>query len=291
MAWQQVDKDNWFKQQEIKRSYQDEVVRKIQDLKSDFEVIQYGALSLNPARYPLYLIRSKNFDSAKQTALITGGVHGYETSGVHGALSFLKGAAKAYENSFNFVCAPCISPWAYETINRWNNKAVDPNRSFRENSPAEECELFIKATAGLDPIVHFDLHETTDTDNSIFRPALEKRDGITIPFSPIPDGFYLVGDTNNPQPAFQKAMIEAVEKVTHIALPDDKGQMLGDKVEQHGVINYPVKKLFLCAGTFNPTYVTTTEVYPDSPKANDQICIEAQIAAIKGGLDYIIKRH
>lgn len=287
MAWQQADKDNWFKQQEIKRSYQDEVVSKIQQLKSDFDVTQYGALSLNPERYPLFLIRSKNFDANKKTVVITGGVHGYETSGVHGALGFLKDVAKSYEDTFNFVCAPCISPWAYETINRWNNKAIDPNRSFRENSPAEECEFFMKATVGLDPIVHFDLHETTDTDNSIFRPALEKRDGITIPFSPIPDGFYLVGDTNNPQPAFQKAMIEAVEKVTHIALPDDKGQMLGDKVEQHGVINYPVKKLFLCAGTFNPKYVTTTEVYPDSPKANDQICIEAQIAAIKSGLDYI----
>lgn len=287
MAWQQADKDNWFKQQEIKRSYQDEVVTKILELKSDFEVIQYGSLSLDPARYPLFLIRSKNFHSTKPTVLITGGVHGYETSGVHGALGFLKDAAKFYENTFSFVCAPCISPWAYETINRWNHKAIDPNRSFRENSPAEECELFIKATAGLNPIVHFDLHETTDTDNSIFRPALEQRDGITIPFSPIPDGFYLVGDTNNPQPAFQKAMIDAVEKVTHIALPDDKGQMLGDKVEQHGVINYPVKKLFLCAGTFNPKYVTTTEVYPDSPKANDQICIDAQIAAIKGGLEYI----
>lgn len=291
MAWQQAEKENWYKQQDIKRSYQDEVVRKIQDLKSDFEVIQYGALSLNPERYPLFLMRSKNFASSKKTVVITGGVHGYETSGVHGALGFLKTAAKSYENVFNFVCAPCISPWAYETINRWNPKAVDPNRSFRENSPAEECELFLKATAGLNPLVHIDLHETTDTDNSIFRPALEQRDGITIPFSPIPDGFYLVGDADNPQPEFQKAMIDAVRKVTHIALPDERGLLLGDKVEQEGVINYPVKKLFLCAGAFNPQYCTTTEVYPDSPKANDQICIEAQIAAIKAGLDFVHNKN
>ena len=286
IVWQQADKDNWFQQQDIKRSYQDDVVRKIHELKSDFEVIQYGALSLNPERYPLLLIRTKNFDTSKKTVLITGGVHGYETSGVQGALAFLKTAAKAYQSSFNIVCAPCISPWAYETINRWNAKAIDPNRSFRANSPAEECELFLKATSDVKPLVHIDLHETTDTDNSVFRPALEQRDGITIPFSPIPDGFYLVGDTDNPQPAFQKAMIDAVRKVTHIAQPDDKGLLLGDTVEQEGVINYPVKKLFLCAGAFNPRYCTTTEVYPDSPKASEKICIEAQIAAIKAGLDF-----
>lgn len=287
MTWQQAEKENWYKQQDIKRSYQADVVVKIQELKSDFEIIQYGALSVNPERYPLFILRSKNFTTTKKTVLITGGVHGYETSGVHGALGFLKTAAKSYENVFNFVCAPCISPWAYETINRWNSKAIDPNRSFRENSPAEECELFLKATIGLNPFIHFDLHETTDTDNTIFRPALESRDGVTIPFSPIPDGFYLVGDTENPQSEFQKAIIDAVRKVTHIALPDEKGLLLGDKVEQDGVINYPVKKIFLCAGAFSPKYCTTTEVYPDSPKVTDIICIEAQVTAIRAGLDFV----
>jgi hypothetical protein len=287
MAWQQAEKDNWYKQQNIKRSYQDEVVRQIQELKSDFEVFQYGALSENPERYPLFILRSKNFDAGKKTVLITGGVHGYETSGVHGALGFLKTSAQSYQTNFNVICAPCISPWAYETINRWNPKAIDPNRSFRTNSPAEECELFLKVTADVKPFVHIDLHETTDTDNTVFRPALESRDGITIPFSPIPDGFYLVGDTDNPQPEFQKAIIEGVQKVTHIALPDESGQLLGDKLEQHGVINYPVKRLFLCAGVFSPKYCTTTEVYPDSPKVTDDICVQAQIAAITSGLDFV----
>lgn len=289
MAWQQVDKDNWFKQQKIQRSYQDEVVAEIQKLKIDFEITQYGALSLDKNRYPLYLVKSKKFDPSKKTVLMTGGVHGYETSGVHGALGFMKTTAKIYEDIFNFVCAPCISPWSYETINRWNNKAIDPNRSFFNGSPAEECQFLIEATKDLRPFVHLDLHETTDTDNTIFRPALEQRDGVTHEFSPIPDGFYVVGDSENPQPAFQKAVIDAVRQVTHIAPPDEKGNIIGAKLEQDGVINYPVKKLFLCAGIFNPTYCTTTEVYPDSPKANSQICINAQIAAVRGALDFVKK--
>jgi hypothetical protein len=43
-------------------------------------------------------------------------------------------------------------------------------------------------------------------------------------------------------------------------------------------------------GLTDATYVTTTEVYPDSPKADDENCIIAQVAAISGALDFIIER-
>lgn len=287
MVWTQKEKENWFKEQQIKRSYQDQVVSKIKDLKESFEIIQYGSLSLNPDRYPLYLIKSKGFDFKKKTILITGGVHGYETSGVQGALGFFKNEALKYLNDFNFICAPCISPWAYETINRWNAQAIDPNRSFKKNSPAEECDLFLKAVSSFEIFAHFDLHETTDTDNTVFRPALERRDGIKQELWEIPDGFYLVGDSVNPQKDFQKAIIDSVKKVTHIAPHDEEGRIIGVPIEQEGVINYDTKKLFLCTGFSNATYTTTTEVYPDSPKVTDEICNKAQIAALIGGLNFL----
>lgn len=289
MPWGPTEKNQWFQEQTIKRSYLKEVVSKIENLRSQFQIEQYGALSLNPALYPLFLIKSKNIDPSKKTVLITGGVHGYETSGVHGALGFFEKAASRYTNQFNFVCAPCISPWAYETINRWNPKAIDPNRNFKADSPAEECALFLAAMTKLNvnPFVHIDLHETTDTDNTVFRPALEARDGIPQELWEIPDGFYLVGDTDNPQPGFQKAIIDAVKPVTHIAPHDENGKIIGVPIEQDGVINYETKKLSLCAGFSEAQYTTTTEVYPDSPKVTDAICIEAQIAAIEGGLNYL----
>jgi hypothetical protein len=192
--------------------------------------------------------------------------------------------------AFNFVCAPCISPWAYETVNRWNPNAIDPNRSFYPDSPAEECALFLQAMAehSVKPFAHFDLHETTDTDNSIFRPAKAARDGVPEePFSEIPDGFYLVGDTDKPRPEFQKAIIDEVRKVTHIAPPDADGKLIGDPIAQDGVVNYPVKKLFLCAGFSDAEFTTTTEVYPDSPKVTPEICIQAQVEAVNGGLAYL----
>jgi hypothetical protein len=291
MAWNQTEKLNWYREQVVKRSYQKEVVDKILSLQQEFDILQYGRLSINPDLYPLFLIRTKNHNKAKKTILITGGVHGYETSGVHGAIGFFERSAAKYSARFNLVCAPCISPWAYETINRWNAKAIDPNRSFFKNSPAEECQLFLDAMEANDikPFAHFDLHETTDTDNTIFRPALAARDGTAQDFSEIPDGFYLVGDTQNPKMEFQKAIIDSVRKVTHIAPSDDKGRLIGVPIEQEGVVNYDVKKLFLCAGFSDAEFTTTTEVYPDSPKANDEICIAAQIAAIEGGLEHLLK--
>ncbi len=288
VPWGQSEKENWLKEQTIKRSYLKEAVSKIEKLGSVVDVISYGALSYDPQKYPLFYLKSKNWNSAKKTILITGGVHGYETSGVHGALGFMATQVSKYTETFNIACFPCISPWGYETINRWNPLALDPNRNFCENSDAEECRHFLKAAGSLGKIfAHFDLHETTDTDNTIFRPLLEQRDAKPQELSEIPDGFYVVGDSLKPQKEFQKAIIDSVRKVTHIAPADSEGNIIGVPLEQEGVVNYDKRKLFLCAGFSDAEYVTTTEVYPDSPKASDAICIDAQIASITGGLDFL----
>ena len=44
----------------------------------------------------------------------------------------------------------------------------------------------------------------------------------------------------------------------------------------------------LCAGVTNAPYATTTEVYPDSPTADDAQCNRAQVTAIVAALEYII---
>ena len=75
--------------------------------------------------------------------------------------------------------------------------------------------------------------------------------------------------------------------MTHIAPSDKDGKIIGVELEQEGVINYDIKSLNLCAGFSNAEFTTTTEVYPDSPKATDEICIDAQVAAVKGGLEFL----
>jgi hypothetical protein len=294
--WGDDEKQQWFNEQTIKRSYQDDVISQITRLKPHFIVHQYGALTLDEQKYPLFALKSKNWQKSKITVLVTGGVHGYETSGVQGALRFLhneadvNGNGNSYSELFNIIVVPCVSPWGYETINRWNNKAIDPNRSFYANSPAQESSSLMAFIAGLgaDISVHIDLHETTDTDNTVFRPALSARDAIEQKSWDIPDGFYLVGNSLNPQVKFQQAIIKAVEAVTHIAPADENSKLIGEVLEQFGVINYAGKELGLCMGLTNAAYVTTTEVYPDSPKVDDENCIVAQVAAITGALKFII---
>jgi hypothetical protein len=221
--------------------------------------------------------------------LVTGGVHGYETSGVQGAIRFLETKALDYASKFNILVAPCVSPWGYETINRWNPDAIDPNRSFYADSPSEEATALMQylSSQQLDPVMHIDLHETTETDNTEFRPALAARDGIRHENWHIPDGFYTVGDAEKPAPDFQSAIIKSVEKVTHIAPPDPDGNIIGETLQQWGVINYAARKLGLCMGFTDAAYVTTTEVYPDSPKVDDEDCIKAQVAAVTGGLEHL----
>ncbi|MGD8170654.1 M14 family metallopeptidase [Vibrio sp. TRT 21S02] len=290
--WGDEERTAWRNQTVVKREYQEEVVSKIQALSDKFDIEQYGSLSYNPQRFPLYCIKSRQWDNNKPTVLITGGVHGYETSGVHGALKFAQQHMENYTSHFNFVVAPCVSPWGYETINRWNPLAIDPNRSFYANSPAEESAnlMTLVANLELEVLVHFDLHETTDTDESEFRPALAARDGIKYIEGMIPDGFYTVGDSEKPVPEFQAAVIASVSKVTHIAPADEHGEIIGSTVVQTGVINYPMKKLGLCGGVTNCQFGTTTEVYPDSDKVTDEECNDAQVAAIIGGLDFVISQ-
>lgn len=288
--WGETEKALWLSRQTRHRSYEADVLDAIDRLRTRFDVEEYGHLHYGPDSYPLLAVRSREWRDELPTALVTGGVHGYETSGVHGALQFLEQRAADYAGRVNLLVVPCVSPWAYERIHRWNMLAIDPNRSFRENSPAEESAALMRLVAPLRDrvLVHVDLHETTDSDESEFRPALAARDGK--PFEPegIPDGFYVVDDSEHPQPEFQQAVIAAVAKVTHIAPADDKGEIIGSPVVAPGVINYALRQLGLCAGVTNARFKTTTEVYPDSPRATPQQCNEAQVAAVCAAIDYAL---
>src|SRR5690554_2990231 len=289
--WGAAEKTAWRERQHVRRSYRDEVVGAIDALRDRFDVLQYGELDYGvDGRYPLFALRSQDWDDALPVALVTGGVHGYETSGVHGALLFAGRDAPAYAGRANLLVAPCVSPWAYERFQRWNPEAVDPNRSFFAGSPAAESAALMALVAPLRGrfLVHIDLHETTDSDESEFRPALAARDGTPFVPGTIPDGFYLVDDSRNPQPAFQQAVNEAVARVTHIAPADPDGTIIGSVVVAPGVIEYDVVALGLCVGISGASYTTTTEVYPDSPRATPEQCNQAQAAAVRAALDFAL---
>jgi hypothetical protein len=263
-------------------------VTRIERLAARFDVQEYGELLYPPDHYRLLALRSRDWRDDRPVALVTGGVHGYETSGVHGALQFLE--QRSADHPVNLLAVPCVSPWAYERIHRWNADAIDPNRSFKEGSPAAESAALLRLVEPLRGrfLLHVDLHETTDSDEGEFRPALAARDGKSSEPGLIPDGFYLVDDSENPQPEFQRAIIDAVARVTHIAPADHRNEIIGSPVVAPGVIEYPLRQLGLCAGITGARYTTTTEVYPDSPRTTPEQCNAAQVAAVCSAIEFAI---
>jgi hypothetical protein len=288
--WGAAELAQWRSRQVRQRSYADDVLSAVEQMRARFDVSPYGELVYGEEHFPLMAIRSRDWQPGLPCVLVTGGVHGYETSGVHGALRFLEAHAQSYVGRVNLLVVPCVSPWAYERIQRWNFDALDPNRSFREGSPAQESVALMRLVAPLQGqfVAHIDLHETTDTDESEYRPAVAARDGK--PFEPctIPDGFYLVDDSQNPQPEFQQAIIQAVQRVTHIAPADAQGGIIGSPLVAPGVIRYEMKVLGLCACISGARYTSTTEVYPDSPRATPEQCIAAQVAAVCAGVEFVL---
>ena len=133
--WGDAERAEWRARQVRQRSYADDVLAAIDGLAGAWDVLDYGVIDAPPDHYPLKALRSRHWEDALPVALVTGGVHGYETSGVHGALQFAAQHADAYAGRLNVLVAPCVSPWAYERINRWNADALDPNRSFHAGSP------------------------------------------------------------------------------------------------------------------------------------------------------------
>lgn len=288
--WGDAERAQWRARQHPQRSYRDDVVAVLEHLGERFDVVQYGQLDYAPDHYPLFAVLTRHWNPALPTALVTGGVHGYETSGVHGALQFLDQQAEHYAGRVNLIVAPCISPWGYERIQRWNPDAIDPNRSFRDGGTIEEAGALMRwmAARGDTLCMHLDLHETTDSDLHEFDPARCARDGKALVPETIPDGFYVIGNSEDPQPAFQQALIAAVENVTHIAPADAQGNLVGMPLQSPGVVWGESRSIGACAGFTNARYATTTEVYPDSPRTSPDECNAAQVAAIVAGLDFAL---
>ncbi|MEO8809291.1 MAG: peptidase, partial [Rhodanobacter sp.] len=86
--WGAAETSTWLSRQLVRRSFAEEVLRAIESLQGQFDVSPYGQLEYASGAYPLVALRSRGWREDLPIVLVTGGVHGYETSGVHGALQF-----------------------------------------------------------------------------------------------------------------------------------------------------------------------------------------------------------
>ena len=77
--WGEPEIAAWRASTKIHRLYKDDVLAKLEAFKADkdLEVFQYGALKrVDEERYPLFAIKTINWDVTKPSVLVTGGVHG-----------------------------------------------------------------------------------------------------------------------------------------------------------------------------------------------------------------------
>lgn len=110
IAWGDHERALWLARQTKLRSYADDVVSVIDSLATRFAVVPYGELRYGNDHYQQLALKSLQWNHQLPTVLVTGGVHGYETSGVHGALAFLQQRAEQYAGRVNLLVVPCVSP-------------------------------------------------------------------------------------------------------------------------------------------------------------------------------------
>jgi hypothetical protein len=79
----------------------------------------------------------------------------------------------------------------------------------------------------------------------------------------------ILADSDRPAPEFNLAIVRGVEKVTHLIPESDT--CLGEVVVQRACFAAPAVMLGLCMGLTTAPFVSTTEVYPDSPTVTDEV--------------------
>src|SRR3546814_17395643 len=96
VPWGDAERARWRARQVKQRSYADDMLAVIERLRPRFDIVQYGELDYGAAGvFPLFAIRTHAWRDDLPVALVTGGVHGYETRGVHGRLRFAQDRKRA----------------------------------------------------------------------------------------------------------------------------------------------------------------------------------------------------
>ena len=263
----------------------------IERLRSRFDVVQYGRLDYGADSYPLLAIRSRDWRDDLPCALVTGGVHGYETSGVHGALQFVERHAADYDGRVNLLVAPCVSPWAYERIHRWNADADRPEPFVPRRQPGAGvggADATGRAAARSRARAHRPARDhrqrrvrvPSRAGRARWQAVRAGRDSRRLlsgrrqraSAARVPAGGDRGGGEGHPHRAGRRATARSS------ARPWSRRASSNTRSGSSA-----------CARA-SPTrrYKTTTEVYPDSPRATPEQCNAAQAAAVRAAIDYAL---
>ena len=196
VPWTKAQREEWRASVEApKRSYADEVLAKLEPLKSRYDVFKYGALPYDaddPERYPLFAVRTRG--STRRTA-------SRASSSPAGSTATRPAGCRARSGSWrpsariSWTTLTCSSPRASRrggtnassggTRAPWT--PIDPS-PIDTPTRSKFLGAMVDAQGVGTWMVHVDLHETTDTDETEFRPAKAARTASTSPRTSSPTG-------------------------------------------------------------------------------------------------------
>lgn len=145
------------------RSYENEVVYRIKQLRLRQRVEMIGKINFGQFNYDLYrIIAGADNLLPRKNVLISGTVHGDEEAGCFSILNFLDQLAHQYLDRFRFFCYPCLNPSGFETGMRENMDFIDLNRSFKEPAEPQEVKSVLRSLKEGPLRYHLtvDMHET-----------------------------------------------------------------------------------------------------------------------------------
>ncbi len=299
-GWSEAQKYAWYLGVDAQgniRDYQADVVSRLMRLPANVHTLEsYGTIHTPHEDYDALRVTVGDVRNGKPNILITGGVHGYEPSGVEAAIRFLEEDAPRLSDQFNFIVYPCISPWGYEYDQRWNWQAEDVNRNFSDSKDIvqiDECVAFMTSikSEGAVFAAAIDLHETNERDKDL-RVLRAERFGSEMPtteqINAMPQGFHLMINQGRMewqtelQREFAQSIVNRVSEISPIA-PEQK---ILDIVNDGGILISPPKAGLM--RHYLGAYARLVAVTEVCPAAHHEQAVQTQLAAIYGALDHVL---
>jgi len=132
-----------------KRSYQKEIVSRLEDIAGKFSVSKIGDVTFRrkELEYPLYNVVAESPNNYAPSVFFSAGVHGDEPAAVYALLEFLEKEVYNYLSDFSFVAFPCLNPSGFELDTRENLNKTDLNRHMKSTTSVQEDKLLIRFLA------------------------------------------------------------------------------------------------------------------------------------------------
>lgn len=130
---------------------------------SEFKLL--GNIKAVNHNFPLFRIDIKS-NSNSPSICFSAAIHGNESSGVSGVLSWLN--QDNVDKNINYKLFPIINPFGYNFYRRTNHNRINLNREFKKENPEQEIKLIKKDLykKGFDIFVSF--HENSVKENEDF---------------------------------------------------------------------------------------------------------------------------